>query len=181
MKKTRFLFLLAILVIITILRETGLVNLSLYNSSINTSSTSRWSNDNISYGNSYDSASTDCIPTDISQISIRIWGKDGLFMRDSSACDELHFDIKNRYHGLFWLPLYKNFSFTASITCRDFITMNYENIGKGYVGYRISGIVTVHGQVNVIGFCSFYTLKRIINNDLLKTVQEIGRTQLEKL
>lgn len=182
MKRRTLILLLSFLALITILRETGALTVNYYNSRINMSNTSNWT-DNNSTSDDPDFCKPmdgDCIPADISQISIVTFTPDGMFNTDKTSCDQLHLHLNYYTSGLSWLPLYKNFSFSATATCNDGIIIKRNN-GSGCIDYRFSGMISIHGHITITGFCTYREAKQLITNAIVKTVEDIGENKLKAL
>jgi hypothetical protein len=182
MKRRTLILLLAILAFITILRETGVVNVNFYNSRINMTNTNNWSVNNMVAPDTFfcKPMSGDCIPENISQISIVTFTPEGMFNTDKTRCEQLHIHLYYNNSGLYWLPLYKNFSFTATATCSDGITIK-SNAGAGCIHHQFSGLINLRGHVTITGFCSYREVKRMITNAMVKAVEEIGENKLREL
>lgn len=183
MKRRKLLLLLVSFAFITILRETGVVNVNFYNSRINISNTSQWSDNNFTSDDPRfcTPMSGDCIPADISQISIVTFTPVGMFNTDKTRCEQLHLHLNYHTSGLFWLPLYKHFTFSATATCNDGIIMKSNKSGSGCIDHRFSGIISISGHVTITGFCSYREVKRLITNEMVKVVENIGENKLREL
>jgi hypothetical protein len=193
MKHRRLILLLAfILILITVLRETGIINLNYYRSSINSNTRSYWTNycdiinDTIGCpkpnDTTQDETERDCIPTSASQIAVVTYIASKSFRDNSDSCSILILNVSNDNDGLFWTPLYKNVNFDATAICGQSLTIRDKSSGyKRCKYYHISGTITVTGTIRVTGLCSYYEVKKLILKELINTVHKYGRTQLENL
>jgi hypothetical protein len=183
--RRRILFLLALLVVVTILRETGVININYYSSSINLTNTSSWTNNHMKPSGSgfCTPAEGDCIPANKDEVAVYIHaGSGGFFKEFESPCEQLSIDLSNTNRGFFWTPLYKNVHFSASAVCSDGVTIRDTVNGKPVCNiHQFSGIITITGRITVTGFCSYREVKRLITNELVKTVKDVGRQQLRDL
>lgn len=187
----RLIFSLAfILILLTVYRETGVINLNFYRSSINSNIGSYWTNycdiinDTIGCpgpnNSNQDNPEKTCIPISTSQIAVVTYTENMSFRDNSDSCSELIFNLSNDNHGLFWTPLYKNVNFNATAICGQSLTIRDKSSGyKRCKYYQISGTITITGTIRVTGLCSYYEVKKLILNELVKGVHKNGRTQLE--
>lgn len=184
MKRRTLILLLSLLALITILRETGVLTVNFYNSRINMSNTSNWSDNNFIGDDSIlcRPMAGDCIPTDISQISVVTFSPEGMFNTDKTRCEQLHIHLNSFNTGFSWLPLYKSFTFSAIATCSDGITIRkFKNGNPVCTHHQFSGLITLTGSITVTGFCSRLETKRLITNAMVKAIEEIGENKLREL
>jgi hypothetical protein len=184
-RRTILLFVLVI-AIITILRETGTIELNYYNASINSTNSSNWNNKHFTSSDSgfFRVSEGECIPTDISQIPVYINAHSGGFFKEfDSPCDQLVIDLSySSNSGSIWMPLYKNVHFSGRTSCFDKIKIIEEYNGTSVCNiHSLSGAISIKGQIRVTGICSSREVKRLITNELVKNIQSAGRQELRQL
>ena len=185
MKHRRTIILIVLFIaFVTILRERGVFEINYYRSSINSSVKNNWTvnhmipSDTIHCSPRY----ADCIPNDFSQVVIITSTPDGIFKINIDSCEQLHFDLTSNNRGLYWMPFYKDVSFSANATCND--ELKQRDTSSGHLVckvHQLHGNVTITGRIKVKGLCSYREVKRLITNELVRLVQDIGKKQLREL
>jgi len=182
-RRRLILIVACLLIVITILRETGVVTLNLYRSSMNSNSSTSWNDTSDHIGCPEPNDSTgECIPLSGNQVSQITFAGDRSFRDNTDSCSTLTFYLSSNNSGLFWTPLFKYVNFSATATCGQ--TLRIRDKDKNYKFcklHNINGVVTITGSIRVIGFCSYYEVKNMILNSLVQAVHQQGREQLQNL
>jgi hypothetical protein len=187
MKRRRIIIIILIvlfIVFVTVLRERGVFEINYYSSSIKSSLKNNWTVNHMTPSDTTFCSPryADCIPKDFSQVLIITSTPDGIFKFNNDSREQLHFDLTYNNHGLFWMPFYKDLSFSASATCND--ELKQRDTSSGHLVckvHQLHGDITVTGHIKVKGLCSYREVKRLITNELVRLVQDIGKKQLQEL
>jgi hypothetical protein len=182
MKRRLIILIILFIAFITLLRERGVFEINYYRSSINSSIKNNWTVNHMTPRDTIHCSPRygDCIPKDLSQVVIIASTPDGVFKLNSDSCEQLHFDLSYNSSGLYWVPFYKNVNFSANATCNDELKQRDTSSGVCKI-HQLHGNFTITGSVKVLGLCSYHEVKRLITNELVRLVQDIGKKQLQEL
>jgi len=164
---------LALLIGITVLRETGVVSLNYCRSSISSNTTGNSTNNS----GMIDDSCADVAGTEIPVVV----EYEGSTYREAPATDpELWIRLSNTNSGPGWMPLYKNIDFSANAFYTFVPTLKDKNSGRCKI-VNLSGYISVTGSIEVTGFCSWREVKQLIAKNLITIVREKGHETLKNL
>jgi hypothetical protein len=143
-----FFAIAGILVIVTVLRETGVLDLNLYKSDANSSSDATWTS--VTFDNSKPKSKTK--NTDLSIVVL--FEKDTLY-KEINRLSPIVVTIDSLNTGWLWMPLYKTASFSAvGIPGFDNIPVKNAKSSPDVFEPGLSGRLAITGKVIIKGFCS---------------------------
>jgi hypothetical protein len=179
---------LACIVIITILRETGVFDFTLYKSFITSEKNANWSFNSNSMKSSIDASDSlhsglndECnyggllsnTPVYVTYGSTT-WG-------EKSVCSGLEIKVDNFSHGILWTPLYKSAKFRVTASCNSVIELRNAVDGKlsGTV-YRFNGTIIIEGHIRIQGISSYRNAKKILTHHILNQLLREGQEYIRK-
>lgn len=182
-KRKIILILVTLFLVITILRETGNLNLRLYNSNLTSSTTSHLSD--------YTGIAK------VSKETLKVWpcitdkGLKGIPLliyclgykygeQGTEDCRPVAVFIDHIDHGPLWIPLYKSVRFNCIVPVTHALAA-YRKDGDSIqlYSYQLSGIITLDGELTVTGICSRREAERLIADNVMTRVYNTMRARLD--
>lgn len=143
-----FFAVIGVLLILTVLRETGLLSLNFYKADSNSASNATWTS--VTFDNSKSKSKTK--NTDLSIVVL--FEKDTLY-KEINKLSPIVVTIDSLNTGWLWMPLYKSASFSAvGIPGFDNTSVKSAKSSPDVFEPRLSGRLTITGKVVIKGFCS---------------------------
>ncbi|MES2829753.1 MAG: hypothetical protein V4687_16465 [Bacteroidota bacterium] len=165
-----------LIILLTVLRETGIVDLNYYNAKVNYSGNIEWANGSRT-ANSVDStAGPGYSNADISIIIVQ--EKDTLY-KEIHKLAPLVLTIETFQTGSLWTPLYKSASFSASaIPGFEYSSgLDVKETTK-VPGPLIYGNLKITGNVKITGLCSHRQAVQIVKDFVVKHFAESTKKHL---
>lgn len=162
-----------ILILLTVMRETGVVNLNYYRSDINYSENIEWFNGS---SQTSDSTSTDLPKYVNTDISIIILQENDTLFKEIHKLAPLVITIETFQTGPLWTPLYKSVTFSAS----GFPGFEHkpEDDLPGPLKSTIGGKLKITGTAKITGFCSHRHAVQVIKDFVVNRFAENTRKHL---
>lgn len=171
------LIIVALLVVISVLRETGVINLNYYSSEFKTNTHANWSNNSTTVGVPLEGFHTKF--TDVKHADtpiVVVYKKDTLFFKKGSG-ELMEINIEDIETGVLWTPLYKSAPVNTTVHVShssSAIKVKGQHImanGKAEPAIyncqtNISGSITCTGNFTCKGICSRRTALEIIKKEV---------------
>ena len=161
-QKTILFTLVGCFVILSVLRETGIISLGFYKSEFNSTSHAMWNGGStkVTFGDTKPQPKIK--NTDISIVVLM--GKDTLY-KEINKLSSIVITINSLQTGSLWIPLYKSVNFSAVGTAElDNVSMKRANSSQSVSKLNLSGRLTITGVVSITGMCSYRDAKKLIEN-----------------
>lgn len=181
MKGKTVLYIILALALLTVIRETGWLNINWYKSKINATTTSSWSNTSSTIPWSNPSGSMDpCEEIQPGQVPVGISIEEEFLLDDpqGNKCLPVMVTISNLGQPGLWVPLYKSSSFSFSVPA------NYTKVRRRETDIQnlsISGNITITGVISVFGICSQRQAKKLLRDYIRKEINTAVRNYLVSL
>lgn len=94
---------------------------------------------------------------------------------DVDAADPLVIDISDKDLGSYWMPLIKRSGFHFSVDCNDEKEMK---TSSSFARSKIKGKIDVSGDFSFLGFCSPKAARKIIAENVSKTIYNEAKKRL---
>lgn len=94
---------------------------------------------------------------------------------DVDAEDPLVIDISDKDLGSYWMPLIKRSKFNFTIDCDDEKEMK---TSSSFARSKVRGEIIVSGNFSFLGFCSPKTARKIIAENVSKTIYNEAKKRL---
>lgn len=158
--------LIALFTVLTIAREAGWVTVNWYNSNINATTTSNWTdNKGIADipGRFEDSSTyTSCNYPSIADVPIQVW-IDSYLVGDTVQCPQIGAFYHDITYGFLYTPMYKSAHFTATIPVSSSISSyTRHDTLTHWESTTLNGLISINGDINIAGVCSVRTARQII-------------------
>lgn len=176
-------YLLMILILLTVLRETGNLSLSYYHSSISSSCSSTWSGTQMhtdwEQNDAMEKDEDSCAQKHFSETPVFISGAGMNYGDETGTCPYLVVTVSGLSTGLLWMPLFKSGSFSASASCSA--AVRYKNPGVSSPDrafYHCTGSLTITGTYSITGVCSCREAKQLILQHIQKEFYQRAKDQV---
>lgn len=193
MRRRKIIFIVVtVLILVTVLREAGVVSINFYRSQINSSTTANWNStgttfdaqkDDILWSTFKDQLNDSCnLNYTIQNISILSFLGSESAKSGNDSCHRVVVQGSNFNPGSIWTPIYKSTSFSASASCigNITITVKTEN-GLRQKIMSFSGTISITGNFRLTGLCSYREAKRILARHINEQFIQETRNELFKL
>lgn len=153
--------------IVTILRETGVINIDYYKMSSETSLSSRWTDNSVTATIDSSTMRTKFVNSQYRELPVLVLdGSDTLFQDTERKNNSITITIDTLENGFLWTPIYKSVKFTVTGTSFFKNDLTKTPLAKiSLVKANLTGRLKIKGTITIIGICSH---KKAIN--LLKEV-----------
>ena len=182
-KKKKYIWVaLLLLIAITILRETGIIGVNWYNSTINTSLTSN--NNNNTTVLTLDTAlirnrdTYDC-HKNIANTPIVIFYEGKQYGEIDTICPNITITINPLNFAQLWVPLYKSGTISTSFSYTGMQqSLNISGEKATLKQYSLSGSIALSCNFTFTGICSYRTAKAVILQNIMEKTYRHIRQQL---
>ncbi|MFM9985938.1 MAG: hypothetical protein ACKVOK_11940 [Flavobacteriales bacterium] len=179
LRNKRAKFVLVGFLILTILRETGVLSINYNRSNISRSASTSWSVTSTGVGLAR-------VNPKVRDSAVSLAGKERVAVYYHNDCiwgdcsaSTVKAYISDLDHGILWMPLYKSAKFRATVNCNFSISRTGNDSGRKEVGGKLFSMnATITGGINIKGVCSAYTARQRI---LQSCAELIGNEITEKI
>ncbi|UPK66704.1 hypothetical protein [Chitinophaga filiformis] len=177
------LILLLPFLVVTILRETGSLSLNLYNSRATSTTSTTWSDfTGIVKISVQDLKNMTCVADDglkgkplLVYCLGQKYGEQG-----TKECPPVAVFIHRIDHGPLWTPLYKSARFHLVVpVTRSLSAYRQDGDSIQLYNYQLSGVITLNGELTVIGLCSYRQAESLLASNVMVSVYNIMRAKLD--
>lgn len=172
------LILFSVAAVITLLRETGVVNINVHKTSITTSNVANWSDQGFTvelpdsiYKNGVDSA--DLCYHNVAEVPVELFCDD-IHLGDTSSCNHVMVFVHDISYGFLSSPLYKRANFSCTVFCNN--SLSFYEFRDSTVLLRqktFSGSIGVSGTFNSFGLLSTREARRMIREHIANEVYKL--------
>ncbi len=189
-RRNKRFIILGILVLITILRETGYLELNWHKNSITSSSTSNFMNTSTSLNSSLEvsiawtkTMNDSCnFEGQVRNIPIKVLLDNEAVIGSDIACNSFEVTIDSFYPGAIWTPLIKSGNFKIAATCSGLFALSREKNGKVVqTQYNITGDIHISGKIQVYGICSYRSARKMVEDHVVKEVYQQAKARIQNL
>jgi hypothetical protein len=177
-RKKTLIITLIVLVVVSILRETGVFDFNLYRSTINSTVQTNWSDNSVTTKPTFkiDSVWRAAV-ADKCNHGGKLAGTPVVVTYrsteygDTGYCNPINVQIDDISFGVTWTPLIKSSNFSAGISC--LISAQRTRIEDGQLissTYTLNGSMTITGHITVWGICSYRNAKNILMRHIIGSV-----------
>ena len=158
------LFLVFIVIVLTILRETGIINADYYKMTTKTSMVTNWTKWSIPDSIDSSTEGTKLVNRQLHEFPIVvIEGNDTLYNDNKIKGNYITIKVDNFKNGFLWTPLYKSSKFTAIGTVifeDEIIKTTSSKISE--MKAELEGKLSINGNVSIAGICSHRQAVKLI-------------------
>jgi len=177
------MYFLSIWLLLTILRETGVLTLNYYRSSISSNSSSTWSgrqmHTDLDIKDELSKEADSCANFPLADRPVSVTGEGMNYGDETGACPFIHIQVSGFSPGSLWMPLYKTGSFSIWASCSASLMYLAPDEKQSYRSfYNSTGSFTMSGTYSITGICSYREAKRLIMMHILKEIYQRTKEQM---
>lgn len=155
-QKKIIIILISTALIVTILRETGVINNDYYKMTSETSLSSSWTNNNVTVTIDSSTMGTKFVNSQFHELPIVVLnGGDTLFQDAGLKNNSITITLDTLESGFLWTPIYKSSKFTVTGTSlfrNDLTKIPPAKISL--IKTNLTGRLRINGSITIVGICS---------------------------
>jgi hypothetical protein len=170
--KTRNLILIGILlfmILLTVLRESGIVGINFYKSYNSTTANNKWQ-----FQKRIDRIGDSKVMIEKIPIVVNYKSKKH---GDISFSKTIKVDITNVNLGTIWTPILKISDYKISGICKDTFVLDSTKLSNGVIDVNANFEVT--GHIKIVGFCSYREAKRMIIDHAMDEIYKNAKENIK--
>lgn len=183
-KRKLIVFTVGVLLITTVLRETGIIEINLYKSKVTCHTASNWNNIilDLTVPGEITAVNPPCNPNGLIALSSIEASYKSFSKKDNDTCRHIQVEVTSVSPGAIWIPGIKYADFSATAVCNDIITLTVKTGKRPQIKqYQLKGSFTFTGHANILGFCSYREAKQLIVQNILEQAYYNTRQQLTSI
>lgn len=155
-RKKIIIILISAALIVTVFRETGVINIEYYKMTSETSSSHSWKNSSVTVTIDSSTMKTKFANSRFHELPIVVMdGADTLFQDDGLKSNPITITLDTLETGFLWTPIYKSSKFTVIVTSLFKNDLTKTPPSKiSLVQANLTGRLKINGSIKIVGMCS---------------------------